>query len=195
MEDIIIDANVIVGYYKEDVLGLNPGAQNITGSTLRIFQSIRDCQASILMDDGAGQEGKIENEWKRNIPKAGKEWFDSWYYSLLQSGMIRLILLDQATAQQLLHELYKRGFPQEGGDKWYIRTATTVIDQKCRAEEQEAYVNLVSEDIDFFAPTRKHQAKGAERLNCLLKREDEVQDLLWDNGIRLYCIENYNQRE
>lgn len=132
--EIVIDANVLKGYY--DALftesHLNP--------TL-IFERLG--QDIVYLDEG----GQIKQEW-RNVVEP--EWFDGWYAQQLSTGHLQLIPAE--THPKLLKKLVTEfGFPRSR-DQWYIRVAKTVFDyfEEC---------TLITEDGDFYDPKQKASSK------------------------------------
>ncbi len=194
MCDILVDTNVIVGFYKEDVLGMDAIYQNLTGSPVTLFEKIDGNQDIIFLDDRGAQESIIENEWRRHIPDNGKEWFDNWFFDLVHDGNVKYIEVDVSSARNILNILYRSSFPRDGGDKWYVRTAITLVNSNClerRHERDDILAQIISEDIDFFEPAQKNRTTGDERLELLRRCNGEVPTILRNNGIGLSCIENY----
>ncbi|WP_321417955.1 hypothetical protein [uncultured Desulfobacter sp.] len=124
---MIIDANIITGYYQECVLGRET---NLSGSTE--FINELTYKKPLYLDSSH----IIESEWSNcNQP----EWFDAWLADILGSGIARYI--DPVNCTQLKPLLKKHGFPT-GRDIYYIRTAIAV-------QRQQTNATIKTEDIDF----------------------------------------------
>ncbi len=78
--ELVVDANIVKGYFDEDVLGRN---NNLMDSTVQIFDC-SDMENLIFLDD----EGQIEQEWKGPVDQ---QWFIEWYTDLLKLGKVVLI--------------------------------------------------------------------------------------------------------
>ncbi|MGP2543323.1 hypothetical protein [Yersinia sp. 2541 StPb PI] len=158
--DIVIDANVFKGFYQEEVLGMEVAQLEITASVLEVF---RNDKFKIYVDDTV----HIENEW-RNV--VDSEWFNAWYSDQIESLLINEITVNNHN--DIIKSLSKIGFPV-GGDKWYVRTAKSV-------QEMGTPTILLTEDIDFYDPTKK-TAKGAARLKILKSKSSPVRKYLRKN--------------
>jgi len=153
---MIIDANVIKGFFQEDVLGLPSG---LTESPAVIFASLSN-ELRIFVDSIA----IMENEW-RNVVE--REWFDGWYSSMLTSDKIQII--KPKINPYFAKKLYLLGFPKNR-DIWYVRTAeaVSIMNNICI---------LVSEDIHFYDP-KKGSTSGKARLKVLCSGNAPVRKLL-----------------
>jgi len=172
------------------VLGLTITKTNLTGSVINFFEKINSQRDIIILDDGGINDGQIFSEWKRNVPKEGKEWFEYWYTNLLLSGRVQLIVADSKRTCNLLRALFSNGFPRSNGDKWYVRTALTIIENDDQTQ-CNCIVTIISEDIDFYDPINKRRLNGQARLNTLRIANGTIPTLLADAGIRICCISNY----
>ena len=145
--DVVIDAQIVCGFFRESVLSQNT---ELTGSTLPIFDRLGNGDI-VYLDENS----KIENEWRGIVDN---EWFDAWYPELLISGKAQLIKVrkNQGVSKQLL----KNNFPTHSKDAWYVLTAINVKEMTHRA-------SLLSEDLDFYAPKEKG-CKKDRRLRILL---------------------------
>ncbi|EOI6580335.1 hypothetical protein ACWCKR_002082 [Yersinia enterocolitica] len=169
--NLVVDANVFKGFYQETVLEMGPDKLEITGSPIGIFESD---DKKIYVDDSK----HIENEW-RNV--VDSEWFNAWYAVQIESLGIVETAIDNY--QELIRALNKIGFPV-GGDKWYIRTAKSV-------KENGLSITLITEDLDFYDPTKK-MAKGAARLRILNSKSAVVRKYLAKKeDINISCVKEF----
>ena len=130
---IIVDAELVAGYFKEDVLGVPTG---LTGPVSVILTRLHD-QDSLYLDSG----GQIENEWRQLVDN---DWFDAWLGDLIVNG--RVLRVDVKACGALLKYLsVNYGFPHTSRDKWYVRTGKAVCGQDGPAV-------IVSEDVHFHEP-------------------------------------------
>ncbi|MBA0179900.1 hypothetical protein H0251_09670 [Pectobacterium carotovorum] len=150
--NLVIDANVFKGFYQEYVLELPEHDTSLTGSTLKLFDANNKI---IYMDEGT----QIENEWRRVVCP---EWFDAWLIGELEAGHV--VNIPTKNQEIILNALKKQGFPSSG-DKWYVRTAVTL-------KEEQDEVNFITEDIDFYDPTKK-SLKNAKRV-CIMKSKSST---------------------
>jgi len=169
----VIDANIVKGYYEETVKELTT---NLTHSTIGIFQALgNECYA--YLDEG----GQVKAEWSSGIDP---EWFQEWYSELLLEGCIYEIVVNNCP--ELRKRLRQKGFPDSTRDKWYIKTCSAVTDNK-------KIVHLISEDLDFYDPTKKNTLHGVARLNFLRKEDGPVPKILKKyNNIHVKCVANLN---
>ncbi|RLC00681.1 MAG: hypothetical protein DRI57_31995 [Deltaproteobacteria bacterium] len=162
MFHIIIDANIINGYFQETVLELD---SQLTANPSPIFDRLGDDHA-LFLDDG----GHIEHEWGEVVER---EWFEAWYADILKDGKAQLIRA--RTYPEIRKRLRNLGFPDKGGDIWYVRIAKTV-------SERYGNSNLITEDMDFFDPKKKRsqarmkilQSKVAPVAKYLRKKENVI---------------------
>src|SRR4026208_2537780 len=108
---LIIDAEVVLGVYKEDVLGQD---HDLTDSVSAILQGLQT-DDSLYLDEG----NHIEQEWRNLVDQ---DWFEAWLSHLLQNG--RVFRIAVKNWNELLKHLERDfGFPLKNSrDKWYIRT-------------------------------------------------------------------------
>jgi len=192
--DVLIDTNVIVGYYKEDVLEFTPGLvadhdpqqTGLTGSVIDLFDRFILHQNVIILDEN----DRILTEWRSHIPRLAQEWFNEWYIKFLQSGLIMPIPVDQNQSTSLLQRLYRQGFPNSV-DKWYIRIAKSRAVSHRIANRDLIVVNLVSEDIDFFDPSQKNTARGQARFDILMSEDPPIARITRSEGIDISCVGTY----
>jgi hypothetical protein len=190
VNDILIDANIIFGLYKEDILEIPLEVINLTESPKLFFENIDRQRDIIYLDDCGEHDGQIINEWKRLIPRNGKEWFDAWVIKLFQLSRIKKVKVDVGCSYRLMQSLVANGFPQAGGDKWYVRTAKCVALNK-NGLPDPFLVTIISEDIDFFDPTKKDTCSGEARKQVLQTSNGEIPKLLAGHKINICCISNY----
>ena len=162
----VIDANVLKEYYQETVLELSG---SLTGSVKLVFE--RD--GVIYVDEG----GQIEAEWASVVDR---DWFEVWYSRQLVEDKIRE--LSVACFPELGKQLKILGFPHGSKDIWYVRTA-----KQCKAAGIDPCL-LVSEDLDFFDPTRK-AASGAARRTILEDKNAPIKRMLRNSeSILVHCV-------
>ena len=142
---MIIDANIITGYYIEVALGK---PTSLTGSSVYIFEAI-SCTKPIFIDD----EDQIEGEWRT---ANNNEWFDAWFGDLLLNNHIQYVTASNLPLSTMT-KLKKFGFPNSR-DIWYIRTAQTVSLRK-----GQCY--LKTEDLDFFYLEEESIQRKAQNKN------------------------------
>ncbi len=140
--DIVIDANIVAGYFKESVLGIAIGPKNdLTGSVIPLFEGLGTIDVCYL-DDGK----IIESEWRGPV---STEWFDVWFARLLADGKAQLIPASRCPS--LEGRLFTTGFPKHRNrDAWYVRVCKAVL-----AKFPTSSVPLITEDIDFYDPRLK----------------------------------------
>jgi len=189
--DVLIDANVIVGYYKEDVLGFNLEQTGLTGLVTDLVNNLQQQGNTIILDRSENsEEGQIFSEWSKHIPKSAREWFNAWFIKMLDEKRIVPIPVDQHLSANLLQRLYRLSFPNSV-DKWYIRTAKTRAVSYQRADAHQILVKIISEDIDFFDPCQKDKAKGKHRIDILMSEDSPIPVILRPEGIDVCCVCNY----
>ena len=139
---LVIDANIVAGHYKETVLCIAIGLKNnLTASTVPLFNGL-GANDTCYLDEGT----VIENEWRAPV---SPEWFDAWFSDLLASGKAQII--PARPNQALEKRLRDKGFPQaRNRDMWYVRTCCAVLQS-----QPFDVVRLITEDIDFYDPTKK----------------------------------------
>lgn len=171
MFHIIIDANVIKGYFQEVVLEIGSG---LTADPSPIFGRLgRD--HIVFLDEG----GHIEHEWRQ---VAEREWFEAWYADMLRDGKAQLIEI--RNFPEIRKRLRALGFPDKGGDIWYIRTAKSV-------SEVYGNSNLITEDSDFFDPKKKKSTSHA-RIKMLKSKTAPVATYLRKKeNVNVACVEVY----
>jgi hypothetical protein len=148
--NLVIDADVVNGYYRESVRG---DAPMLTAATIPLFDGLGQTDVAIV-DLG----GQIENEWGASVDP---DWFRAWYANLLADGAIRV--LDVGTFAPVIERLQKDcGYPKSR-DRWYVRTACQAV------ETDSATAVIVSEDLDFYEPSMK--AAGAKRRDQILANQ------------------------
>jgi hypothetical protein len=167
--EVIIDANVVAGYYKESVLGIEIGLNNnLTASAIPLFDGLGSVDVCYL-DDG----NMIENEWRAPV---SREWFDAWFADLLSTGKAQLITASGCPA--LEKRLHTNGFPKSRNrDMWYVRVSRAVLDTNGSAN-----IRLFTEDIDFYDP-RKKVGESKTRTSILQKGSGPISKLLRKESI------------
>lgn len=168
--NLIIDANVIAGYYRESVLGDDAG---LSAQTENVFDGI-GTEHRVFLDD----QQQVETEW-RNV--VDREWFEAWYGDLLASGAGTL--LPVGTCNVLRGRLEAFGFPRGSKDFWYIRTAIAVV---------QVYGNAVilTEDMDFYEPSKKSLSDRPREIILLASAGKVAKHLQKKEGISVICVAN-----
>jgi hypothetical protein len=177
---VVIDAQIVKGYYEESVLGIKT---ILTSEATKIFDRLGH-QDRTYLDD----RGHIEHEWKQPVEP---EWFNAWFAELLINDAARRIPVD--TCYELRQQLEKFNFPtkgKEGKDFWYIRTARAVAQLTHNNCSPRAII--ISEDIDFHEPVKKGNVKSNERIRILLSGQSAIINFLSKKeNIHVCCIANY----
>jgi hypothetical protein len=169
--EIVIDAQVVWGYFKEAILELEP---SLTGRAEPVFERLGSEDLAFL-----DQEGHIEHEWRSVIDR---EWFDPWYARLLSAGAATLIPVE--TCNMLRKQLERLGFPRSHKDIWYVRTAKAVADHY-------GQVIIVTEDMHFYDPTQK-KTNAKHRRRILLSGDGQVARYLRRKEcIDIRCVAGY----
>ena len=169
--EIVIDAEIVKGYYEEVVLEIAPA---LTGEPSMIFNRVGPKDRACL--DAGGQ---IEHEWRGLV---SPEWFEPWYARLLIEG--KAITLPVNTCPTLRRKLEQQGgFPRGSKDFWYIRTAKAVVDRSGRGI-------IISEDMDFHDPTKK-MSDGVRRDRIMRAGNGPVAKLLKKEQIIVKCVAGY----
>lgn len=164
--DVVVDANVVADYYREDVLGHE---SSLTSSSRPLFDALGAAHRMYL--DGGGQ---IEHEYRNHTDEL---WLDGWLGTALINGGASQV--ETRPSRALEKRLHERGFPRSR-DVHYVRTAVAVT-------VESGGCDLVSEDVHFFDPKAKTQ--GAERRRqILLMGDGPISQLLSDVGIRVVCV-------
>ncbi|MCW7475584.1 hypothetical protein [Leptospira levettii] len=158
---IILDANIILGYYKETVLEIE---HSLTDSPSKLFTK----EITVLIDTG----GKIEHEYTALLDK---DWVKNWIIDLIDQNI--LLTIETENHQPVCAALYKLGFPNSSRDIWYIRTGCTAS----KSFKTEVY--LITEDLDFYNPKSKQCPPNIRQstLSCFnspIQKLLEKQDLL-----------------
>jgi len=150
--DVVIDAHLINGLYRETVVGEAPSH---TGSAAALFDGLGNTDRAFV-----DSKGRIEREWERVVDR---DWFAAWFPERLAADEVRII--DAPDCRELIKRLAtKCGFPARSGDRWYISTARAAI------ETSGECLNLVSEDLDLYEPRAK-QGSSKQR-SKVLEAED-----------------------
>jgi hypothetical protein len=170
--EIVIDSQIVKGYYMESFLASDAG---LTADTVSLFMRI-GTEDKVFLDSG----GHIKAEWKALVDP---DWFDAWYPSLLIEGGADEI--EVGTYSSTLKALGAIGFPvRSSKDVWYIRTAMAIVGKFGRSA-------LIAEDIHFFEPS-KGACRGKARRKILVCRTGSVCRLLSNREkIEVHCIATY----
>ena len=167
---VIIDANVVVGYFKETVKG---AIHDLTGSPTSLFESLGSFIVCYV-DDGC----HIKTEWRLPVEP---EWFDAWYGNLLINDSIRITETDNC--RDLKAQLADLGFPTTTTDFWYCRVGVAVSKKNGKAI-------LITEDIDFYEPSAKG-CGGRRRKQLLYNSNGQVaKHLRRKSDIEVMCVDN-----
>jgi len=169
--EIVIDAEIICGYFKETVLETT---SPLSGKSGFIFERIGSEDLAFL-----DEEGQIEYEWRSVVDL---EWFDPWYARLLSDG--GAILIPTEPCHTLHKQLEQLGFPRGSRDIWYIRTAMAVVKRYGQAI-------ILTEDMDFYDPTQK-QSAAKHRHRILHSGNGKVaRHLRRKECVHIKCVASY----
>ena len=128
-DGVTVDANVMKKFNRDFL------AHEDSSLTILIEQTLT--LHGIVIDIG----DKVQHEWFTQCPSA---LFKEWFVQNMKLGRIRMV--KPFIAEQHKRELLtKLGFPKRGYDLTYVAVANVT---------QKRYI--VTEDIDFFDPTKKH---------------------------------------
>lgn len=144
---VVIDAQIVAGYYRETVNGEEP-AYSGPAADLVALLGTRDIG---FVDEA----GVLEGEYRGLVDP---DWFDAWYGERLQAGDLDIVAAPRCPA--LIKTLtVDFGFPKRSKDCRYVELGRAVVS----ASEEPAA--LVSEDLDFYDPKAKRgDAKYRRRL-------------------------------
>lgn len=171
MIEAIVDANVIKAYYHQ----INDLSREITLDPAHFIEAD---QVRLIIDI----DGHIKQEWDNVV---GGEWLSGWYNANLISDKIQQIIITD-DCRPLKQRLVKQcGFPNSK-DIWYIKTA------KSNADTDNVNI-IVSEDMDFFDPTKKKTLSGSKRLAQLRKNNNPVQKEIRGEGFSILCIQQADE--
>ena len=93
---------------------------------------------------------------------------------------------------RLEQNLSTYNFPRDSRDKWYIRTAKTIIEHYRNDFDCNHLSSfLITEDLDFYFPYKKSKVSGIERINLIKHcKSDLVEFLKNSESIFVTCVEN-----
>ena len=134
MLNLVVDANVLKGYFEETVIG---SPHSLSDSAVGIFEADSSCVV-LYHDDG----GIVEQEWRQLVEP---EWFSAWLARLYTEDRLKTIA--RAQCPQIKACLKTAGFPVRSRDFTYIRTAEAV-------GSAHANSSIVSDDMHFFNPKK-----------------------------------------
>jgi len=146
---IVIDAQILKGFFQEVVLNIGHG---LSASPALLFNSGFRVHP-IHVDD----KGNFKHEWRAVVQP---EWFDAWYADQIRDGVIREVAAP--SDQQLKKQLSNIGFPVTGRDIWYARVC-------CHVAQTVGLCIFISEDLDFYEPKAKRS--GSKYRNKILINE------------------------
>jgi len=167
--NLVVDANVFQAYFQKSVHGTLP---LVTGDPNNLFGRILGGEDAISFDDS----DFIKGEWERPVER---EWFSKWFAKLLAQGNVRFVALSRC---QFIGTLCAEGFPRSK-DVRYIQAAIA-------SKSAGSSVFLVTEDIDFFDPTKK--ASGMKTRHRIMKTGNTkiTNYLRRKQDIEVVCIAN-----
>lgn len=167
---VVIDAQLILGYYCEDVLGRPP----IHTAAVREVVARLGSGDTACVDDAQ----QIEAEYRQLVDR---EWFDAWFGDRLLLGEVVAVKAD--ACRELLARLRGYGFPR-GRDRRYVAVAATL------AKEQGCSI-LLSEDLDFYDPRAK-RADSRRRMAVILSQKGPVADhLRKESAVEVRCVRGH----
>lgn len=140
----VLDANIIKGIFEEELHGVH----TLSGSPLDLLRRIQGSGIRLCIDDKA----IMESEW---VSCVDPDWFENWFLSL--TSHTNVVAIRPARCLQTLKRLrVEFGFPRSRD--------CTVLAVAITDAEQEGTSRLLSEDVDFFDPRAKAQAKVRAKL-------------------------------
>ncbi len=140
----VLDANIVKGVFEEDV----HGTHDLTDSPGSVLRRIIASGERICIDDG----GLMQAEWANCVER---EWFENWFLTLASES--NLTAISPIDCRHILKRLrIDYGFPQTR-DRAVLTVALTDAATQGRSR-------LLTEDLDFFDPKAKGQAKTRQRL-------------------------------
>ena len=166
MSGVVIHANVFKGYY-EKIVGGRPSS--LTACPSQLFEKL-GTELVVYVDQGE----HIKQEWQDLVDR---QWFTEWYTSMLLSGHI--LFINRLIKTEIRTNLIKHGFPKNSKDWVYIWVACAVI-------TREGFCTLVTEDLDFYDPSKKRCAAKLRR-KILLASSGNVAKYLRKHEIRITC--------
>ncbi len=170
--DLVIDAPLVKCFYQESER--QSGQTECRCAAAPLFQRLGAGDIAVL-----DSKGQLEREWKSLVDQ---DWFKSWLSQCYQVGSI--VEIDVDNEADLLRALASQcGFPHRSGDKWLVRVAVT------RAKATGECVALVSEDVDFFDPKVKNDARA--RKNRLDRCSGPVARALKKSGVKCITADSY----
>jgi hypothetical protein len=160
---VAIDANIVKALFQESTRGSHAAS----ASPADIFAELATEQFRIAVDSG----GQMLNEW---MSCTNSEWFEAWYGDFVGQANVVQVTPGRHT-EVLRHMRSTLGFPTSR-DVWLVRTACT------EAADYEVAI-LLSDDLDFFDPTKK--SAGARVRTELLQggRRAPVRKYLKKHGV------------
>ncbi len=140
----VLDANIVKGVFEEDV----HGTHDLTDSPVSVLRRIIASGERICIDDG----DVMQAEWANCVER---EWFENWFVTLAsESNLATITPIDCRHILKRLRIDY--GFPQTR-DRTVLMVALTDAATEGRSR-------LVTEDLDFFDPKAKAQARIRQRV-------------------------------
>jgi hypothetical protein len=174
MANMVIDANVFKAIYEEDI-GLPSPRPERTASAGTIFCANKMHRLAFI-DDGH----QVEQEWRDQCP-AGQEWFDAWLAENFANG--KIILVNAKEQTKSASKIFQHGFPKSSRDIWYVRIAYAA-----REYRKEFDTSLITEDIDFFDPTKK---KDKNKSKVIKSGSGPIAKHLRNEKIYVGCIASF----
>jgi hypothetical protein len=170
--NVIVDANIFKGYVMERILEINHA---LTGSPISIFE---DSDVIICFDE----KDQIKTEYVNLIKE---RMAVELIIEMLNEGKIRLT--NYKIDEGVESALRSRGFDMDSRDKWYVRVALYA-----KSINDDKRIFLISEDIDFYDPTKK-ECSCEERNTIIRSKSSPVcKYLVKMAGISPICVETYN---
>lgn len=173
--EVVIDAQVVKGYFQEAVLGMVDSETELTGSAIPLFKRLSTADKAFV-----DNRKQIEAEWGRVV--GDREWFRAWYIGMLDSEAVLEIAVD--TCNSLLKTLQqKAGFPNTTRDVWYVRVAVSVVQKYGTAV-------IISEDMHFFDP-RNAKSSPVYRQRTLATSSGPMCKALDKEAIKVRSVAKY----
>lgn len=176
--NIIIDANVMLGFYREHH---GKGDHELTGEVSPIIDGI-----GVHDDLWLDEEQRIEGEWRSVV--SDDEWMDGLFFDAVSRFSVST--LPVGTHYQLVRRLVcDFGFPKGSRDRWYIATAASLRDAgRCEPV-------IISEDMHLHDPKKGHLS-GAARQAFLVDGKGKMRmALARKHKIHVRCVARHTAED
>lgn len=170
--NVIIDAQLVAGYYREVEVGEAPA---FSASTVTLLNRLG------VVDQGFVDTGGVLEQEYRDV--VDPDWFEAWYAQRLAEGHFEEV--DAPPCPDLIRCLVVScGFPRGSKDRHYIALAAAVSGGKRDPS------SLITEDLDFYDPTQK-QVAHKRRMRILQKQTGCVAKELKRAHVVVRCVKGH----